>query len=113
MSHRFHVDNNEGEFGIGYDLIIGRDLMVQPVLSADFKSQVLQWYDATVHMKEPINFLGQSNLTKRKMRKMVMQNSEPASNREGTEKMVKILDSTYAKEYLEQVVDNDIHLNDE
>ena len=51
MSHRFHVDNNEGEFGIGYDLIIGRDLMVQPVLSADFKSQVLQWYDVTVPMK--------------------------------------------------------------
>ena len=58
MSHRFHVDNNEGEFGIGYDLIIGRDLMVQPVLSADFKSQVLHWDDVTVPMKEPRSLLG-------------------------------------------------------
>ena len=40
--HHFHVDNNEGESGIGYDMIIGRDLMVQLGLSADFKFQVLQ-----------------------------------------------------------------------
>ena len=29
INHRFHVDNDEGESGIGYDMIIGRDLMVQ------------------------------------------------------------------------------------
>ena len=28
ISHRFHVDNNEVESGIGYDMIIGRDLVV-------------------------------------------------------------------------------------
>ena len=27
--HRFHADNNESESGIGYGIIIGRDLMAQ------------------------------------------------------------------------------------
>ena len=42
ISHQFHVDNNEGETGIGYDMIIGRNLMAQLGLSYDFKHQVLQ-----------------------------------------------------------------------
>ena len=42
INHRFQVDNYEGESGIGYDMIIGRDLMVQLVLTADFTHQVLK-----------------------------------------------------------------------
>ena len=42
INHRFHVDKDEGELGIGYDMIIGCDLMVQLGLTADFKRQVLQ-----------------------------------------------------------------------
>ena len=37
-----HVDNDKVELGIGYAMIIGRDLMVQLDLSAEFKHQVLQ-----------------------------------------------------------------------
>ena len=77
-------------------MIIVCDLMVQLGLTAEFKRQVLLSYGATVHMKEPINLLGQSNLTKREMREVVMQIAEPASTREATERMVKILDSIYA-----------------
>ena len=40
--HRFHIDKNEGQLVIGYDIIIGRDLMVQLGLSAEFKRQVLE-----------------------------------------------------------------------
>ena len=47
INHRFYVDNDKGESGIGYDMIIGRDLMVQIVLTTDFKRQVLQWDGAT------------------------------------------------------------------
>ena len=104
INHRFHVDNDEGELGIGHDIIIGRDLMVQLGLTADFKRQVLQWDGATVHMKDSRNFLGQSDLTKREIRGVATQTAEPASMREATERMAKILDSTYAKATLEQVV---------
>ena len=66
-------------------MIIGRDLMVQIGITANFKRQVLQWDGATVHMKESIKFLGQSDPTKREMSKVVMQTAEPASTREATE----------------------------
>ena len=112
INHHFHVDNDEGELVIGYYMIIGWDLMVKLGLTADFKRQVLQWDGTTVHMKESRNLLGKSDLTKREMRKVVMKTAEPASTREDTEIMVKILDSTYAKAELKHVV-NDSQLNDE
>ena len=86
--------------------------MVQLGLTGEFKRQVLQWGGTTVYMNDSRNFLGQSNLTKREMRKVLIQTAEPASAREATEIAVKILDSTYAKAYLEQVV-NDSQLNAE
>ena len=95
ISHRFHVDNNEGEFGIGYGVIVGRDLIVQLGLLDYFKPQILQWDGVTVPMKEPSGLLNQTNLTSRKMRKVVMQTAEPVSTREYTDRLVKNLDSTY------------------
>ena len=65
--------------------------MVQLRLKADFKHQVLQWDGATVHMKEPSILLGKSDLTKHKICGMVVHTLEPASIREATEQMVKIL----------------------
>ena len=58
--HRFHVDNKKVESGIGYDMIIGHDLMIQLVLLSKFKRQVIQWYEATVPMQEPSSLLGKS-----------------------------------------------------
>ena len=78
--------------------------MVQIGLTADFKRKVLQWDEDTVHIKDPRNFLRQSDLTKRKMRKVVMQNAEPDSTREATERMVKILNGNYSTADLKQVV---------
>ena len=42
INRRFHVNNDKGELGIAYDMIIGCDLMVQIGLTADFKHQFLQ-----------------------------------------------------------------------
>ena len=119
INHQFHVNNEKGESGIGYDMIIGRDLMVQLGLTADFKHQVLQWYGDTVHMKEPSGLLDKSDLNKREMRKMrkmskvVIQTAEASSTREATERMVKSVGSTYAKSDLKQVADNATQLNAE
>ena len=89
INHRFHVANDKGKSGIGYDMIIGRDLMVQLGLTDDFKRQALQWDGATVHIKEPSSFLGKSDITKCEIHKVVMQAEEPAPAREATERMVK------------------------
>ena len=87
--------------------------MVQLGLTADFKRQLLQWYGATVHMKEPRHVLGKFDLTKRNMREVVMQIAEPASTKEATERMLKILDSTYANSDLNLLADNPRHMNSE
>ena len=53
-------------------MIIGRDLKLQLVLTAGFKRQVLQWDGATLLIKEHISLLGQHDITKHDMRKVVM-----------------------------------------
>ena len=87
--------------------------MVYLGLTADFKRQFLQWYGTTVPMKEPRELLGESDLIQLEMFKVVMQTSEPDSTIEATDRMVKILESTYAKLYLKQVVDNSTQMNAE
>ena len=57
--------------------------------------------------------LGQSDLTKLEMHKVVMQTADPVSTRKATEQMVKILNSTYAKVYLKQVTHKASQMNAE
>ena len=47
----FHVDINESKSYIDYDMIIGRDLMLQLELMPEFKYQFLQWDGDAVLMK--------------------------------------------------------------
>ena len=81
ISHRFHVDDNEGESGFCYDMIIYHDLMVQLGLLDGFRCQVLQWGGTTVPMKEPCSLIGQTYLPSFEMRDVVMQTKEPVSTR--------------------------------
>ena len=52
INQHFHVDNDKGNSGIRYKMIIGRDLMLQLGLTAEFKRQVLHRDYTTVLMKE-------------------------------------------------------------
>ena len=74
--HYVHIDNNYVESGIGYYIIIGRDVMVQLGLSSNFNHRIFQCYSATVPIKEPIGLLGQIYLTSHDMRKLLMQTAE-------------------------------------
>ena len=51
IEHHSDVENNKGESGIGYDMIIVRDLMVQLGLTANFKRQLIKWDGTTVPIK--------------------------------------------------------------
>ena len=51
INHRWHVVKCKGELSMGYDIIIGHDMMVKLVLMDDFKRQVLQQDGATAAMK--------------------------------------------------------------
>ena len=111
IPHRFHVDNRKGKSEIGYDMIIGRDLMLQLGLSENFKHQILQWYGISALMKEPLCLLYQADLTSREMSKVIMQTEEPFSIRESIDRLVKIINSIYAKENIKQAVNNTTSMN--
>ena len=58
--------------------------------------------------------MGKSDLSKRKMSKVVVQTAEKVSTSKANKILVKILDSNYdAKAYLKHVSDNTTHLNSE
>ena len=52
ISHQFHIDNDEVELGIGYGMIIGKGLMVQLGMIADFNENILEWYKYLLHVKD-------------------------------------------------------------
>ena len=97
--------------GIGYDMIIGSDLMIQLGISVDFKHSVIQWDGVTVPMKKLRSLLGKSDSASFKMREVSVKTSEPALIREATERLLKILDSTYAKADLKKIAGNATPLN--
>ena len=72
ITHCFHVENAQGDARIGYNMIIGCDLMVQLGLKANFESQILEWDEAVIFKKYQGNFLGQYDLTKHNIREVVM-----------------------------------------
>ena len=77
--HRFNADKNEIESGIGYDMIIGRALMLHQGLTANIKHKVLQCDGAAVPMKYPRGLLEQTYLTSGEICEVVIQTAEPVS----------------------------------
>ena len=59
--------------GIGYDMIIVINLMVELDLKAYFGRQITEWNKTMVLMNDPGNLIGQLDLTKREIREVVMQ----------------------------------------
>ena len=54
-SHQFQVNNNEGEQGTVYYMIIVANLMVELILIADFKLHVLEWDGNVIPIKSPVH----------------------------------------------------------
>ena len=64
-------------------------------------------------MKKPSGMLGKYDLNKGEICEVVMQTVELASTREATDRMIKVLNVTYAKEDLNQIADNKTLVNTE
>ena len=103
ITHCFHIENAQSGTGIVYEMIIVCELMEQIFLKASFGSQILEWGKTEITTKYPDNFLVQPDLTKCYMGNMVIDNSEPYSTRQTTERVVKIFNSTYARYNLDKV----------
>ena len=94
-------------------MIIVCDLMAPLGFLYNCKRQFLQWDGIKVTMKEPSGMLYQINLTSREMHEVSIQTSKPDSTRKATERLVKTVDSIYAKTELEKIATNATHLNEE
>ena len=111
ITHRFHAENAQIDAGIVYGMIVDRDIMLQLGLKFNFERQILEWYETIITMVVPGNLLGQSDLTKLYMQEIVMKTAEPASTREVTERVVKILDHTYERDNLDKVAEDEVQLH--
>ena len=62
VTHLFNVDKEERAYRIGYDMIIGHELMLQLNLKENFGRQILEWDEIVVLIKYSINFPGKPSL---------------------------------------------------
>ena len=107
INQRFHVDNEEEDMNIGYDMIIRRDLMTKLGLIT-----VLTWDDISVPMRSAHHMDSKPTFSRAEIRQIMTQTAEPIATQEATERIVKILDSTkYEKADLDEVAANAEQLN--
>jgi hypothetical protein len=93
---------------IGYDMIIGRDLMKELGLIIDFSKMAVVWEGISIPMRD-YHKLGKLN--KMELNAVIQRSHEPIATQEATERMVKILDSNYKKADLAKVVAGTTHLD--
>ena len=86
MVHFFHGDKNESESGIGCDIFINHNLMVQLGLLVCFKNKFLQCDGLTVPIKEPRALIGKTDQTSHNIYEVEIQTAEPVPTRGATEK---------------------------
>lgn len=109
--HRFDLD--EDEDGIGYDMIIGRDLLNELNIDVRFSDKTIKWEDQLIPMKSFANVWQNKHPSRKELKATILRSAEPKATREATERVVKILDSKYEKANLEEIAENAKNLNRE
>ena len=96
----WQVDMDSGKFEELYDMIIGRDLLQALKVIIDFEYQVIRWDDVSIPMNR-------TKLTKNKRKELhaIFQlATEPNTVQQATERVSCILDASYEKANLVEVV---------
>ena len=103
ITHRFHIDDDRKHNNLGYDMIIGQDIMRKIGCITDYNKGTLIWNDTTVPMWNRDVDRPTPTLFRNELREVVKQTAEPKVTRRATDRMVKILDSKYEKANLEEI----------
>ena len=106
MNWKFHLTENED---LGYDFIIGRDIMSKLGMDISFEKEVITWEGTEVPMRD-FSRLRKWNLSKYEIRAIIQESNEPLVTQAATNRMIKILDSNYQKANLKNVVAGAKHL---
>ena len=97
---------------LGYDIIIGRDLMRELGIVINFNDQTVSWEGTDIPMRD-LNRLRKLKMTKKELNTIIKNSNEPVVTQEATDRMIKILDSNYKKANLKEVIKGAKHLNEE
>ena len=111
ISHSFDLD--ESKDGIGYDMLIGRDLLDKLKIDLRFSDKMIKWEDQLVPMKSFSKTWKDKHPTRKEVKATILRSIAPRSTQQATDRALKILDSEYVKADLNNIVDNADSLNDE
>ena len=86
IRHRFHVDQSKDRQNLGYDVILGRDIMIKLGLATDFARRKLVWDQMSIPMWTVSERDNKSNpiLHKEELRQFVQQTAEPKVTQNAT-----------------------------
>ena len=96
---------------VEYDIILGRDIMLQLQMDVSFTNKSIAWEGNEIPMRD-FNKLKQWKISKFEMKTIIREMQEPIVTKTATKRMIKILDSRYRKANIKSVVQGALHLND-
>ena len=96
---------------VGYDMVIGRDLMTTLNMDLLFSKKLVSWEGMEIPMRD-FKSLSKHNYSRHELKAMVQTMQEPKATKESTSRMVEILDAKYEKANLKEVVAAATHLSD-
>ena len=104
----WHFSVFEGS-DVGYDVVIGRDLMLELGMKISFAKKTVSWEGIEIP-KRDFNKIRKWNISKMEMEAIIQESSEPVVTQEATDRIIKILYAKYEKANLRVVADGAKHL---
>ena len=111
INHDFNLDKSKE--GIGYDMIIGRDLLNQLNINVRFSNGTIKWEDQVVPMEKFQRIWKNNHPLRKEIRTTILRLIKSRSTKDATERVVKILDLKYKKANLNKIVEAANNLNQE
>ena len=94
---------------VGYNIVIGRDLMLELKMNISFENKTVSWDGIEIPMRD-FNKLRKWNISNIEMKAIIQESSEPIVTQKATERILRILDSKYEKANLRVVIEGAKHL---
>jgi len=113
ITSKFKIDSSTDNHGIGYDMIIGRDILSILGIDISFTDKTVTWDHVTVPMKDYHSDNKIPKPTRSELKSILSPRDETKATQEATNRAIKILDSTYKKADLRKVADEALSLNDQ
>ena len=100
INWRFNIFESED---LGYDMVIGRDIMTKLGMDLSFNRKTIVWEGIEIPMRD-FNKLRKYQLSKLELKAFISEAKEPVVTQKATDRIIKILDAKYQKADLRAVV---------